>query len=124
MKKVILTFIVAAFSLTVAQAQQNSTVEVVDINMPRFCCSSLTPIIEKCLAFERGVKEFSVNEKEKYVTVSFNAKKTNQEKIEKALAAIGVETSNCQANTKAIEKLPTCCKATAKGESEGCGHSH
>ena len=122
MKKVILTFILASFSLIAAQAQKESTTEVVDINMPRFCCPSMTPIIEKCLAFERGVKEFSVNEKEKYVTVTFNAKRTSQEKIEKALAAIGVETSNCQANARAIEKLPACCKATAKGESEGCDH--
>jgi copper chaperone CopZ len=123
MKKLILTLIVAVLSLTAAQAQQKSNVETIDIQMPRFCCPSLTPIIEKCLAFERGVKEFSVNEEDKYVTVTFNTKKTNQEKIEKALAAIGVETPNCKANVKAVDKLPACCQAAAKGERDGCDHS-
>ncbi|MDR0790414.1 MAG: hypothetical protein LBO06_06430 [Bacteroidales bacterium] len=123
MKKVILMLIAVLFSLTAAQAQEKSNVETVDIQLPRFCCSSLTPIIEKCLAFERGVKDFSVKEEDKYVRVTFNSKKTSQEKIEKALGAIGVETPNCKANARAIEKLPACCQSAAKGEREGCDHS-
>ncbi|MDR1725008.1 MAG: hypothetical protein LBR28_01250 [Bacteroidales bacterium] len=123
MKQIGLVVILAVLSIVTANAQKVSTTDTVDIQMPRFCCESLTPIVEKCLVFERGVKSVTVNSEDKYVTIIFNHKKTNQEKLEKALADIGVETPNCKANVKAIEKLPACCRAAAKGERDGCDHS-
>ncbi|MDR1846613.1 MAG: heavy-metal-associated domain-containing protein [Bacteroidales bacterium] len=123
MKRFFLTIILAALSVLSANAQKASTNDTVDIQLPRYCCASLNPTIERCLAYEKGVKDFIINGEDKYVTVVFNSVKTNPQKIEEALAKAGVETPNCRANIKAIAKLPACCQGAAKGEREGCDHS-
>ena len=76
------------------------------------------------LAYEKGVESFQINPVTKSVIVTFKEKKTSQEKIEKALAKSGFETPNFEANKRMIEKLPTCCKNTAKGLESNCSHSH
>jgi copper chaperone CopZ len=121
MKKIFLTAIAVTLSFASAYSQKVSTNDTIDIQMPRYCCGSMNPTIEKCLVYEKGVKDFSINGEDRYVTIVFNSKKTNQQKLEEALAKVGVETPNCKANEKAIEKLPACCRSSARGESEGCG---
>jgi copper chaperone CopZ len=81
-------------------------------------------LIEKTLAYEKGVKSFQINPITKSVLVTFKTKKTNQEKIEKALAQAGFETTNFLPNERAVAKLPNCCKNTARGLESGCGHHH
>lgn len=116
-------FVVCLLSLigAVGVMAQEKTVQ---ISLPKYCCSESDPIIEKVLAYEKGVESFQINPVTKSVIVTFKEKKTNQEKIEKALAKSGFETPNFEANKRMIEKLPTCCKNTAKGLESNCSHSH
>ncbi|MDR1005969.1 MAG: hypothetical protein LBL74_03810 [Bacteroidales bacterium] len=121
MKKIFFTMVVAIFAMASANGQEKKNgLDTIDIQMPRFCCESMTPIIEHCLAYEKGVEAFDVEEEGKYVSVIFNPKKTDMKKIEMALSEVGVETPDFKANPKAIEKLPSCCRATAKGEKASC----
>ncbi|MBP5516762.1 MAG: heavy-metal-associated domain-containing protein [Bacteroidales bacterium] len=119
MKKVTL-FLIAVFFLGTAFAQnKKNDTKTVEISIPGYCCNGLTPTIEKTLAYERGVVEWTTNLEKKSVTVVYREGKTNPAKIEKALAANGVRTANEKPNPRAIEKLPACCQPAAKGES-GC----
>lgn len=120
MKKMFLFCLLAVMGAVGVMAQETT----VQISLPKYCCAESDPIIEKTLAYEKGVESFVINPVTKSVMVTFKEKKTSQEKIEKALAKAGFETPNFQANKRAVEKLPTCCKNTAKGLESNCSHSH
>ena len=126
MKKLFLAVLISVFAMTIGVAQEESTPEeqTVQISLPKYCCSESDALIERTLAYEKGVESFQLNPITKSVLVTFKTKKTNQMKIEKALAKAGFETPNFQANERAVAKLPTCCKNTARGLESGCGHHH
>ena len=116
----------AVFAFTIGNAQEQTVAEeqTVQISLPTYCCSESDALIERTLAYEKGVESFQLNPITKSVLVTFKTKKTNQMKIEKALAKAGFETPNFKANERAVAKLPTCCKNTARGLESGCGHHH
>ncbi len=126
MKKVLLLAVMAIFAMTIGVAQEQSapTEQTVQISLPKYCCSESDALIERTLAYEKGVESFQLNPITKSVLVTFKTKKTSQEKIEKALAKAGFETPNFKANERAVAKLPGCCKNTARGIESGCGHKH
>jgi len=92
------------------------------IAIPGYCCKGLTPTIEKTLAYERGVVSWTVNVEQKNVSVVYRSKKTDPEKIEKALSENGVRTEHFAANPRAIKDLPKCCQPAARGEETNCDH--
>lgn len=126
MKKFFLVAMMAIFAFATANAQEQTVAEeqTVQISLPKYCCSESDALIEKTLAYEKGVESFQLNPITKSVLVTFKTKKTNQLKIEKALAKAGFETPNFKANERAVAKLPNCCKNTARGLESGCGHHH
>jgi copper chaperone CopZ len=126
MKKIFLSAVLAIIALTFgyAQEQNQATEQTVQISLPKYCCSESDALIEKTLAYEKGVESFQLNPITKSVLVTFKTKKTSQEKIEKALAKAGFETPNFKANERAVAKLPGCCKNTARGIESNCGHNH
>ncbi|MDD2530086.1 MAG: heavy metal-associated domain-containing protein [Bacteroidales bacterium] len=124
MKRTILITALMLFTLSFTYAQKGNKApkeETAVINLDKFCCKSLVPIIEKTLAYEKGVKSFEVSVENKNVKVVYKPKSTSVEKIAKTLAKSGVEANGFEADPRAIEKLPNCCKNTAKGLSSGCG---
>lgn len=129
MKKTILIAVMLMFGFVSLQAQTKEaekqlpkeTTTVIKLN--KLCCESAVPIIEKILAYEKGVKKFDVSVENKTVTVVYKTKSTNTETIAKALAKSGIEANGIEADKKAIEKLPACCRDAAKGLSAGCGHT-
>lgn len=127
MKKTIFitAILLMVFSITFAQKQDKKSIPneaTAVIQLDKFCCKSEVPIVEKTLAYERGVKSFEVSVENKNVTVVYKPKSTSVEKIAKALAKAGVQANNIEADARAIEKLPSCCKNTAKGLASGCHH--
>lgn len=120
MKKMLMFCLLAFIGAFGLMAQEKT----VQISLPKYCCSESDPIIEKTLAYEKGVESFQLNPVTKSVLVTFKETKTSQEKIEKALAKAGFETPSFPANKRAVEKLPACCKNTAKGLESGCSHNH
>lgn len=79
-------------------------------------CETCKETIEKALAYEPGVKSSNLDLKTMYVTVVYNPKKTNPDKIRKAISMAGYDADNIPADEEAYHKLPKCCK---KG-----GHQH
>ncbi|OQX80149.1 MAG: hypothetical protein B6D64_03670 [Bacteroidetes bacterium 4484_276] len=94
-----------------AQEKKGKT-ETVEIKSSVVCgmCESK---IKKELAFEKGVKGIEVDLETKVITVEFNPKKTDKEKIKKAITKIGYDADELLAEDKAYEKLPACCKKDA-----------
>jgi periplasmic mercuric ion binding protein len=72
--------------------------------------------IEKDMAFEKGVKAVDLDLETKILTVTYNEKKTDREKLQNAVTKIGYDADDKEADPKAYAKLPECCK---KG-----GHDH
>jgi len=118
MKKALIMLIVAVVCCATASAQNKTgkKTKTADISIPGYCCKGLNATIEKTLAYERGVVEWTLHQDKKSVTVVYKEGKTDPAKIEKALAANGVRTANEKPNPRAIEKLPKCCQPAARGE--------
>jgi len=84
-------------------------VEKVDIKTSAICdmCKST---IERDLAFEKGVKFSNLDLDTKVITVEFNPKKTDADRIRKRITKIGYNADSMKRDLKAYEKLPACCK--------------
>lgn len=73
-------------------------------------CDECKERIEKALAFEKGIKNATVNVEDKMVTVVYYDKRTTPEKIREAIANIGYDADEVPAKKETYDKLPNCCK--------------
>ncbi|MFI5204771.1 MAG: heavy-metal-associated domain-containing protein [Flavobacteriales bacterium] len=78
-------------------------------------CDMCKERIERELVFVKGVREVSVDMKNKTVKVVYKTGKTTAEKIKKGIAKLGYRADEVPADPKGQKKLPACCK------DEGCG---
>jgi len=85
-------------------------------------CSMCKERIEKNLAYEKGVKSSGLDLKTKAVTVVYDTRKTDAEKIRKAISDIGYDADNVPADQAAYDKLPACCKKP--DDPNAAPHSH
>jgi periplasmic mercuric ion binding protein len=106
--KIILFALLFVSIVTFADKPKTETVKI----KTSAICEQCKEIIEKKLAFTKGVVESNVDldSKEKVTTVVFNPKKTNAEKIKKAIAEVGYDADEKVAEPAGYEKLPGCCK--------------
>ena len=112
-KIVISGFVLVFFSFLMAGSisaqEKKKKTEKVEIKSSVVCGMCETKI-KKELAFEKGVKSVEVDLKKKIITVAYNTKKTDKEKIKKAITKIGYDADELLADEKAYGKLPACCK--------------
>ncbi|HRY33215.1 MAG TPA: heavy metal-associated domain-containing protein [Bacteroidales bacterium] len=105
--KTVLVFSVMGFT-------QNSAKNTAEISVKTSAvCGMCKERIEKGLAFEKGVKEASLDLKTKMVTVTYKVRKTDPDKIRKAISRLGYDADDVPADEKAYGKLPACCKKDA-----------
>ena len=71
---------------------------------PQMHCESCENKIKKNLRFESGVKKIETSVKEQTVTVTYDATKTNVEKLQAAMKKIGYETKVVSDKPKEKEK--------------------
>ena len=86
MKKTILVAILAIFAIT---AYAKDLKELVVTTTPQMHCQNCENKIKGNLRFEKGVTNIVTNIPDQRVTVTYDAAKTNPEKIEKAFEKIG-----------------------------------
>jgi periplasmic mercuric ion binding protein len=114
-------FTFASKSRTEASVASNLEYRISEIDKPKTetikiktsaICEMCKENIEKKLAFTKGVIDVSVDldSKDKITTVIFNPKKTNADKIRKAIADVGYDADGVLANPVGYEKLEACCK--------------
>lgn len=73
-------------------------------------CEMCKERIERNLAFEKGIKESNLDLKDKVVTVRYNPKKTDVNKIKANISKTGYDADEVTADEKGYAKLPSCCK--------------
>jgi periplasmic mercuric ion binding protein len=109
MKKNIFLFLFLLVSaITFADKPKTETIKI----KTSAICEQCKEIIEKKLAFTKGVTEANVDvdNKDKIATVIFNPKKTTADKIRKSIAEVGYDADGVLAVPESYEKLPGCCK--------------
>ena len=106
--KLMITFGVVTF----AQQPKKNTTEEVKIKTSAVC-GMCKEKIEKGLAFEKGIKDVSLDTDTKIVTVTYKNTKTNPQKIKEAISKLGYDADEVKADPKVYAKLPSCCKKGA-----------
>lgn len=73
-------------------------------------CGMCKARIERNLAFEKGVKEASLDVKSKVVTIKYNPAKTDVARLKANISKTGYDAEEVPANQASYDKLPGCCK--------------
>lgn len=111
MKKNLLMLAFGLFAAGLAAAQSKDAQVKIKTSA---VCGMCKKTIEKYLAYEKGVQSSDLDVKTKTVTVNYNPKKTDVDKIKKAINKSGYDAEETVADAKAYDQLEDCCKKTAQ----------
>lgn len=73
-------------------------------------CGMCEERIEGNIAYEKGVKKVELDDKTKIVTIGFDPRKNDADKLRTAVSKLGYDADNVPADKEAYEKLPACCQ--------------
>ncbi len=73
-------------------------------------CGSCGGKIERDLGFDKGIKLVRLDDKAMTITVTYNPKKTNPEKIRQTISRYGYDADDVKADPDAYSRLDDCCK--------------
>ncbi|RYC70571.1 heavy-metal-associated domain-containing protein [Spirosoma sordidisoli] len=73
-------------------------------------CGMCKARIERNLAFEKGVKDASLDVKSKVVTIRYNPGKTDVARLKANISKSGYDAEDLPADQASYDKLPSCCK--------------
>ena len=109
-------------------AQQQSKTQTVTIQT-NGTCEQCKKIMMENIPQWPGVKECAYDMKTAKVTITFDAKNTNVDKLREGIRHLGYDADNVKADPEARAKLPKCCteskgSAGCGGGCGGCGHKH
>lgn len=105
MKRIILSLIAA---VALAGAAQAKTVKATFYVGGK--CEMCKARIEKAAKKQEGVTSAKWNAKKQKLALVYDNTKTNVQKVQKAIAAVGHDAGNIKATDKAYNGLPGCCK--------------
>ena len=91
---------------------QGSKTETIKIKTSAMC-NQCKDRIENGLAYEKGVKDVSLDVESKVVTIKYNTKSTTADVLRKKISKLGYDADDVAADKAAYEKLPPCCKKDA-----------
>jgi mercuric ion binding protein len=73
-------------------------------------CGMCKNTIERDMAFEKGVKTADLDLETMVLTVEYNSKKTDADKIRKRISEVGYNADSVKRDQKAYDALDPCCK--------------
>ena len=73
-------------------------------------CEMCKERIEEEMQFTKGVTAANLDVESQILTITFKSKKTNLDKIKRAISLIGYDADEILADEKAHDKLPKCCQ--------------
>ena len=106
MKKIIMFLVISIITLD-AWSQKNTIRLVTSAQCVQDCCKER---IEEEMQFTRGVTAANLEIETGVLTVTFREKKTDIEKIKKAISLIGYNADDIRADKQAHDELPHCCQ--------------
>ena len=99
--------IIAIFSILTMNAwAQKETVKIETSAQCEMCKER----IEEEMQFTKGVTAANLDVESQILTITFKSKKTNLDKIKRAISLIGYDADEILADEKAHNKLPKCCQ--------------
>lgn len=110
LKKIAL--VLALFFISLGAHAQNGNEQTVTIKTSAVC-DMCKKTLEKAMAYEKGVKSSTLDVESKILTVVFDSRKTNPDKIKKAVNETGYDAGEKPAQERAYNKLDDCCKKEA-----------
>ena len=81
-------------------------------------CQKCADRFSENVPFFKGVKTYTYDAKTATLTINYDANKTNPDQLRKEISMLGYNADNVQADPKAREKLPACCKGAGS-----CSHA-
>ena len=105
MKKLIIVFL--CFLTVNAWAQKETVKILTSAPCIGMCCKDR---IEPAMQFTKGVRAVDLDIESGILTVTVKTKKTDADKLRKAVSLIGYNADDVKANRKAHDKLPSCCQ--------------
>lgn len=78
-------------------------------------CEMCQYALESDLAFEKGVKEATLNLDDKVMTIIYSSKKTSAQTLRERITKVGYHADTLARNPIAYENLPMCCKDGSHG---------
>ena len=107
MKHTLILSLLLLCGIASLQAKKNIQTLVLT-TQPQMHCKNCEKKIKDNLRFVKGVKDIQTSLAEQKVTISYDANKTNPEKIQAGLGKIGYTAAEWQAGC--LEKKPTQCQ--------------
>lgn len=111
--KFLKTITVVAFTLIGTAAFAQSKTEKIKVLGNCGMCKNR---IEKGLKKDSAIAEASWDKETKFLTVSFDDKKTNLKAIHQKIAGLGHDTDKAKTTKDVYDKLPSCCKYDRTGK--------
>ncbi|GAB1419927.1 hypothetical protein MASR2M12_26920 [Bacteroidales bacterium] len=102
-------FVWATPVLAKGKAKKTETVEI----KTSAVCSQCKDRLEKNIAFEKGVRDVRLDLDTKVLSITFKKGKNSKDKLKKAVTSLGYDADELEADAKAYDRLPACCKKDA-----------
>ena len=115
MKNLIWMFLALLSSFASAQTNGKKTTTV-EIQTSAVCGMCEDLIVQKNLAFEKGVKYAEMDVKTGVLTVNYRKDKTSVAHLRSLISSLGYSADSVKADSLAYENLHFCCKKPCDGE--------
>ncbi|MCX6243950.1 MAG: heavy metal-associated domain-containing protein [Bacteroidetes bacterium] len=112
LKVFFLTIILVSFIISGSFAEDKKNTEI-KIKTSAVC-GMCKDRIEQGMAYEKGIKDVSLDVDTKIATIKYNSSKTTPGEIRNAISKLGYDADSIPADKTAYDKLPPCCKKDAK----------
>jgi mercuric ion binding protein len=99
-------FLLSISTIAFAQEKKTDTIKI----KTSAVCGMCKDRLEGGLAFEKGVKDVSLDDETKILTIKYNTKSTSPDELRKKISKLGYDADDVAADKAAYEKLPACCK--------------
>jgi len=110
MKNLLFLFLAMIIGCTgSAQDKKNETIKI----KTSAVCDMCKDRIENGMAYEKGVKDITLDVKTEIATIHYNPNKTTPDDLRKAISKLGYNADSIAADPVAYKKLPGCCKKDA-----------
>lgn len=109
----IIVSIILMVLFTTGLHAEKKKVEIIKITTSAVC-GECKDRIEKGLLEQKGIKDASLDQETKVVTVKYSPEKITPDEIRKAISGIGYNADDVLADKAAYDKLPKCCRKNEK----------
>ena len=114
--KNLIWILLALLSVTASAQIKGKKTATAEIQTSAVCGMCEDLIVQKNVAFEKGVKYAEMDVKTGVLTVNYRKDKTSVAQLRNLISKLGYSADSVMANPDAYENLHFCCKKPSEGE--------